>query len=775
MTNSRSITPLPAVDFTPELGNYKTLQPFRYWCQKVLPLVYDDSLSYYELLCKVIDYLNKTMEDVETLHGDVTNLHTAYEQLQNYVNTYFSTLDVQEEINNKLNQMASDGTLSTLIAPFIYANANPIFVDSVASMTDNNKIYVLSTNGHIFTYNGSSFSDTGYVYSLDDNIMTGYVTQVTTSDILSNADNAIPNRIYSIATPDVVANLPSGSTTGTLICMNYIAQNKGSYVQMFFASNGSVFSRIKWGASGGTWSKWYPILDSANYLYNVRSIGSITTSSSMLANADDAEVNRVYVINDANSTIANLPDGENTGCLLVFNYNNEKRSGTTQLFISTNNSVYNRIRWGATPGKFGKWNRISNEYSVLGFATQVTTSDILSNADNAIPNRIYSIATPDVVANLPSGSTTGTLICMNYIAQNKGSYVQMFFASNGSVFSRIKWGASGGTWSKWYPILDSANYLYNVRSIGSITTSSSMLANADDAEVNRVYVINDANSTIANLPDGENTGCLLVFNYNNEKRSGTTQLFISTNNSVYNRIRWGATPGKFGKWNCISNPNLPKITPSMFEKWGAIGDSFMSGVCGNYGQYIGLSWVQNMARKNGVSCTNYSTGGLTTRTWLTNSNGLAKLNNDEPKNLYIIALGINDSNPDGRNVPLGTINDLSASSKPDTFYGNMGAIHDAIIAKNHSAIVCYITIPRSGDRYEPYSEAIVNISKHYNALLIDSRNIKLFKTKWWNSNLVSEHPTAPMYSAMSEVYEEALSNAMFKQTDVVNQYVGALK
>lgn len=119
MANVRSITPNVPANFTPEMGNYKTLQPFRYWCQKVLPLVYDDSLSYYELLCKVVDYLNKTMEDVETLHGDVTDLHAAYEELQSYVNDYFSTLDVQEEINNKLDVMASNGTLLEIIAPTI--------------------------------------------------------------------------------------------------------------------------------------------------------------------------------------------------------------------------------------------------------------------------------------------------------------------------------------------------------------------------------------------------------------------------------------------------------------------------------------------------------------------------------------------------------------------------------------------------------------------------------------------------------------------------------
>ena len=33
------------------------LSNFRFWCQKVLPLVYDDSLSYYEVLCKIVKYI----------------------------------------------------------------------------------------------------------------------------------------------------------------------------------------------------------------------------------------------------------------------------------------------------------------------------------------------------------------------------------------------------------------------------------------------------------------------------------------------------------------------------------------------------------------------------------------------------------------------------------------------------------------------------------------------------------------------------------------------
>lgn len=106
-------------NFTPTLKGYTGQQPFRYWCQTVLPLVYDDSLSYYELLNKVVNYLNNVISDVSNVEDNVQGLYNAYGQLQGYVNAYFDNLDVQSEINHKLDEMASDGTLSELISPFV--------------------------------------------------------------------------------------------------------------------------------------------------------------------------------------------------------------------------------------------------------------------------------------------------------------------------------------------------------------------------------------------------------------------------------------------------------------------------------------------------------------------------------------------------------------------------------------------------------------------------------------------------------------------------------
>lgn len=118
-------------NFTPTFGAYSPLTPFRYWCQKVLPLVYDDSLSYYECLNKTVDYLNKTMEDVETLHGDTEAMLAAFNQLQTYVNTYFDELDLTEEVQTVLDRMAENGSLDALLRPLVGERIGDVVAEQI--------------------------------------------------------------------------------------------------------------------------------------------------------------------------------------------------------------------------------------------------------------------------------------------------------------------------------------------------------------------------------------------------------------------------------------------------------------------------------------------------------------------------------------------------------------------------------------------------------------------------------------------------------------------
>jgi hypothetical protein len=89
-----------------------------------------------ELLCKVVDYLNKTMHDVDTLHTDVVQLHAAYIQLQQYVNTYFENLDIQPEIDKKLDEMAESGALLNVIKPSVIDEVNNWLTQHITNPTN---------------------------------------------------------------------------------------------------------------------------------------------------------------------------------------------------------------------------------------------------------------------------------------------------------------------------------------------------------------------------------------------------------------------------------------------------------------------------------------------------------------------------------------------------------------------------------------------------------------------------------------------------------------
>lgn len=76
--------------FNDDGKNHLYLKPLRYWCHNILPLVYDESLSYYELLCKVINKVNDVVELVDEMTPELTeylqkvdNLAAEVEALKN--------------------------------------------------------------------------------------------------------------------------------------------------------------------------------------------------------------------------------------------------------------------------------------------------------------------------------------------------------------------------------------------------------------------------------------------------------------------------------------------------------------------------------------------------------------------------------------------------------------------------------------------------------------------------------------------------------------------
>lgn len=69
-------------------ASYKDLTEFRFWCFKVLPLVYDDELSYYEVICKCVDYINNLIENDKAISNDVEQLKQEMKQVQEWIDNY---------------------------------------------------------------------------------------------------------------------------------------------------------------------------------------------------------------------------------------------------------------------------------------------------------------------------------------------------------------------------------------------------------------------------------------------------------------------------------------------------------------------------------------------------------------------------------------------------------------------------------------------------------------------------------------------------------------
>ena len=148
-----------------------------------------DAITDYELLCKVVNHLNEVISNTNYQNEVISNLYNAFVALKDYVDTYFENLDVQDEINNKLDAMVEDGTLQEIITS--YLNSKAVFCfDNVNSMKN-------STN----LIDGSYAKTLGY-YALNDNGGATYkIREITNSDVIDNMT------IIPIGEDDLIAEL----------------------------------------------------------------------------------------------------------------------------------------------------------------------------------------------------------------------------------------------------------------------------------------------------------------------------------------------------------------------------------------------------------------------------------------------------------------------------------------------------------------------------------------------------------------------------------------
>ena len=234
----------------------------------------------------------------------------------------------------------------------------------------------------------------------------------------------------------------------------------------------------------------------------------------------------------------------------------------------------------------------------------------------------------------------------------------------------------------------------------------STLGKSTDLNNEQINSICTVMSDTANRPTGVIGICLTL---------GTTvsggvkaQLILSTASKIFLRYKAG-NGAIYTDWSEIgagqgSQPEV-KVPPAIdafgiFDTVGFIGDSLGSGWADANGELTkddptlnkndyDVSWLQFMCRRTGRTGYNFSYGGATTTSWLTNQKGAALLQTAGYKcQAYIIGLGVNDSRIDS------TIDPPASPVSPEAFSANYANIINTIRSVSEKAPIFCIKIPK---------------------------------------------------------------------------------
>lgn len=322
----------------------------------------------------------------------------AFKDLKKFVDGYFENLDVQKEINAKLDSMVDDGTFIKLITPLISNDSYPKFVDDVSKMTDTKLVYVLSTNAHIYYYN-KTWIDSGLVY--------GSFNSYTPSDILvspsnistyfNNLDNAPLNKtifLYNI-TSKIMENLPTSPIEyGVLSTFQYSPTSTQPGGYQLLITKDEVYIRLNYGdLNNYHWLKWNEIDNSKTY-GSSEVIVTPDNINTYFNNLNNAPLNKtVFLFNITSDIMENLPNKKiEFGLLSTFQFSQDfKQPGGYQLLV-TSDGLYSRINWGSYNDNYSwtAWTTNANKQNYILafnlFRSFCTIGDSLSVGYHTLKN-----------------------------------------------------------------------------------------------------------------------------------------------------------------------------------------------------------------------------------------------------------------------------------------------------------------------------------------------------------------------------------------------------
>ena len=184
-----------------------------------------------------LDEFNKLVSQWEAMQKKFDNLQDAFNDLKNYIQDYFKNLDVQEEINKKLDQMSEDGTLNILLQ----MHARTVLPSNdISGNTDTKNIQKMITEfGYVELFSGIYYINKP-IKLKSGNTIIGSGNENTIIECSSDFCTLLEN---SSADKLILKNFRVNDTTGEHIGLNFIGTTTAPYtgIRYSFIENIHMF------------------------------------------------------------------------------------------------------------------------------------------------------------------------------------------------------------------------------------------------------------------------------------------------------------------------------------------------------------------------------------------------------------------------------------------------------------------------------------------------------------------------------------------------------
>lgn len=483
-----------------------------YWTQRVLPCVFDESLSYVEKINKLEEEINKLIEEYNTFGQNVvTEINTFEEETTNQINTFI------QQITNEINTFKSDITNQLNTFETTITNKQNAFETRILELTQE---FETTINNDIATFKQTITTQQQQFETRVNNDIN------TMQEVVNEIPNTVTTQVNAITQPWLVANVPE-------------------MVESSVANN-------------------------VNKVFDVDSLIYVTHDES-IEDLNNWTTTGIYY-GTSLSTLSNYPtnivSGDMYWCFVGHTGTNADERTIQQNLYLNDGSCFTRT-YVNTSNEWDLWRRVSSTHREIKYDTEIDFNTFFFTSANYGLNDTWTgVYDPSKWSNVPSDLVVGDVVIVNiysyimvgilYVTQVITKIASNSMNNNniGKIWSRKR---SGSIWNNWTGI-NNENLIIN-------KTSTGINANSLDGNI-IVTCDSDSGAVNTNLPNSYLTNGHYYIQTIKNSSAEILQYLYNTGDygaNIYSRQKNGSS---WSVWRAIA-PNVRYEETTNFTLSGA--------------------------------------------------------------------------------------------------------------------------------------------------------------------------------------------------------------